>query len=251
MAIPNERQIERWNGESARRWLDSRERHAVVRARLLPHLYRAAAVRPGERVLDVGCGCGDTTAVLAETAGSVVGIDVSEPLLAEARRAGRPNVRFVRGDAQVEPLGPFDLVVSSFGVMFFDDPAAAFRNLRSTGGRLAFLCWQEALVNEVFAIPLRLLGAAAGGDPFADAAWIERLLTSAGYSEVRVRELREPARLGDDARDVAAYFMDSTQISELAAGRPGAEEAIIEAFRARERPGGVWVEAAAYLVTAS
>ncbi|XVU21097.1 class I SAM-dependent methyltransferase [Actinoplanes sp. CA-054009] len=251
MAPPNERQIERWNGESARRWLESRERHAAVRKRLLPHLYRAAAVRPGERVLDVGCGCGDTTEVLAEVAGSVVGIDVSGPLLEVARRTRRGNVRFVRGDVQVHPLEAFDVVVSSFGVMFFDDPVAAFRNLRSTGGRLVFLCWQDALVNEAFAIPLRLLGAAPGGDPFADSSWVEGLLTSAGYRDVRVRELREPARLGDDADDVTAYFMDSTQVRELAADRPGAREAIAEAFRQRERPDGVWVEAAAYLVTAS
>lgn len=188
---------------------------------------------------------------MAETAGLVVGIDVSEPLLDVARRRSRGNVEFVRGDAQVQALGAFDVVVSSFGVIFFDDPVAAFRNLRSTGGRLAFLCWQEVLVNEVFAIPLRLLGAAPGGDPFADPGWIERLLASAGYRDVRVVELREPARLGDDARDVTAYFMDSAQVKELAAGRPGAEEAIRGAFRRRERPDGVWVEAAAYLVTVS
>ncbi|MFC3744684.1 class I SAM-dependent methyltransferase [Paractinoplanes deccanensis] len=246
----NERQAERWNGESARRWLASRERHAAVRERLLPHLYRAAAVRPGERVLDVGCGCGDTSVALARTAREVVGIDISEPLLREARRAEAGNVRFVRGDAQVDPLGAFDVVVSSFGVMFFDDPVAAFRNLRRTGGRLAFLCWQDALVNEVFALPLRALGAPPAEDPFADPVWIRQTLTSAGYHGVRVQALHEPARLGDDVADVTAYAMESTLVRDLAAGNARARSLIEAAFAERQRPDGVWIEAAAYLVTA-
>jgi ubiquinone/menaquinone biosynthesis C-methylase UbiE len=95
--MANEAGIERWNGPAAQRWLAERERHAAIRRRLLPHLLSRA--RPGDRVLDVGCGCGDLT---RELAGSVVGLDVSEPLLAVARRES-PGVSFVRGDAQTHP----------------------------------------------------------------------------------------------------------------------------------------------------
>ncbi|MEV4348494.1 class I SAM-dependent methyltransferase [Actinoplanes sp. NPDC049596] len=222
-----------------------------MREPLLPHLYRAAGVRAGERVLDVGCGCGDTTVAFGRVAGDVVGVDVSEPLLDVARRVETGNVRFVRADAQTCALGSFDVVVSSFGVMFFDDPVAAFRNLRGTGGRLAFLCWQDALVNEVFAIPLRVLGGRGGVDPFADPGWIEAMLLEAGYVDVRVAGLRETVRLGADARDVTAYSLGSAQVRELAGDLGQAARKILGAFRERERPDGVWVEAAAWSVTAA
>jgi SAM-dependent methyltransferase len=274
MSVPNEREIARWNGDGARRWLDERGRHAAVRERLIPHLLRAAAVAPGERVLDVGCGCGDTTVALARSAGpagAAVGLDVSGPLLAVARReaaaAQSDNVRFVRGDAQVHPLprAAYDVVVSSFGVLFFEDPVAAFGNLRSTlraGGRLAFLCWQDALENEVFAIGLRAFrecGCAPGAardDPFADRRWIARMLTEAGFTAVRVTAVREPARLGADVADVMAYATSGTLVRDLfaAVGDDALAERIratmIREFTARARPDGVWVQAAAYLVTA-
>ncbi|WP_204298054.1 class I SAM-dependent methyltransferase [Actinoplanes campanulatus] len=265
--MTNEHEIERWNGETARRWLAERARHAAVRDRLIPHLLDAAAVSPGDRVLDVGCGCGDTTRALALSAGpdgTVVGLDVSEPLLAVARREVA-GVRFVRGDAQVHPLPPagFDVVVSSFGVLFFDDPVAAFGNLRAAlrpGGRLAFLSWQDPLANEVFAIPLRVLQgygyelADVGNDPLADPLRITTILASAGFGAVRVRPVDEPARLGADAADVLAYATGTTQVRELLAGdvRAGRIRAAMEReFAARQRAGGVWVRAAAYLVTAT
>jgi len=148
--------------------------------------------------------------------------------------------------------------------MFFDDPVAAFGNLRGAlraRGRLAFLCWQDALANEVFAIPLRALRAYGHGpgrsdDPFADPRWIARMLTEAGFDAVRVDPVHEPARLGSGVADVLAYAMGMTQVRDLfaavgdddLAGRIRAAAA--GEFAARERPDGVWVRAAAYLVTA-
>ncbi|MBO3743468.1 class I SAM-dependent methyltransferase [Actinoplanes flavus] len=264
--MANEHEIERWNGDTARRWLAERARHAAVRDRLIPHLLDAAAVAPGDRVLDVGCGCGDTARALARSAGTVVGLDVSEPLLTVARREV-PGVRFVRGDAQVHPLPPagFDVVVSSFGVLFFDDPVAAFGNLRAAvrpGGRLAFLSWQDPLANEVFAIPLRVFQGygyelpGGDGDPLADPERITAILTGAGFGAVRVRPVAEPARLGTDVADVLAYVTGTTRVGELFAaagdGRAGPIRAAIQReLAARQRAGGVWVRAAAYLVTAT
>ncbi|WIM93352.1 methyltransferase domain-containing protein [Actinoplanes oblitus] len=189
----------------------------------------------------------------------MLGLDVSEPLLAMA--PVRDGARYELGDAQVHPLPPghFDVVISSFGVMFFEDPVAAFGNLRSAlraGGRLAFLCWQDALVNEVFAIPLRAFpaGEVTVADPFADPAWITGMLREAGFAGVRVTDVRESVRLGDDVRDVLAYAKRATMLRDLldvTADRDHILAAAAAGFAARERPDGVWVEAAAYLVTAT
>jgi ubiquinone/menaquinone biosynthesis C-methylase UbiE len=132
-----------------------------VLGRLRARLLAAAAIQDGEYVLDVGCGCGEMTILAARAAGSghALGADFSRIQVAEARRlaaaAGVANARFEVADAQVHAFGAgvFDVVLSSFGVMFFDDPAAAFGNLRKAlrrGGRLAFVCWRTRAENPVF-----------------------------------------------------------------------------------------------------
>jgi SAM-dependent methyltransferase len=268
---PNTAQARRWNGESGHYWITHRERHLAEHQHLLPHLFGAAKISAGERVLDVGCGCGATTIAAARQAGNAVGLDLSAPMLEEARRlasqAGVANVGFVRGDAQVCPLRPgsCDLVISSFGVMFFDDPAAAFGRLAATlrrRGRLAFLCWQPSLQNEVFAIPLRAFGdharppAAADDGLFVDPHRIAELLSGVGWEDIQVRAIDEPAWVGSDIADVMSYVRGMPTTRGLAAGVEDETvlervlETIAEEYAARQRPDGVWVRAAAWLVTA-
>ena len=274
---PNAVQAQRWNGDSGRNWIANRERHSAIRRRIIPHLMRAAAVAPGDRVLDVGCGCGDTTIEAARTAsagGSVLGLDLSAPMLDVARRLaaeeGLANVGFVQGDAQVHPLPPasFDVVLSSFGVMFFADPPVAFGNLAAAlrpGGRLAFVCWRDPAQNELFAIPLRafrahapgLPGLADAADPFTDPAWVTALVTGAGLTQVRVDPLREPARLGADVADVMGYtttmLRNRTLLAELGDEALAARvlATMAEEYAAHERPDGVWIDTAVWLVTAT
>ena len=119
----------------------------------------ALAPNPGERILDVGCGAGQTCVQLVEAvgaAGEVVGIDVAPLLLgiARERAGGHANVSFIEDDAQTArlPAGRFDAVFSRFGVMAFADPIMAFANLRETlkpRGRLAFVCWRALAENEL------------------------------------------------------------------------------------------------------
>jgi ubiquinone/menaquinone biosynthesis C-methylase UbiE len=279
--VPNAAQAQRWNGPSSHHWIEHRERHVAEHQNLTPHLFRAAAIVPGERVLDVGCGCGDATILAARAArredpepsrGAAVGLDLSAPMLAVARRlaarAGAVNARFVRGDAQACPLrrAAFDVVISKFGVMFFDDPAAAFAHLAAAlrpRGRLAFLSWQDDMVNEVFAIPLRAFAAYTPrpGPPasalFADPARMTSLLSRTGLEDVAVSSITELAWLGTDVGDVLRYTRGMPTIRNMTASLddPALSErvltAIAEQYARYEHPDGVWVRAAAWLVTAS
>jgi ubiquinone/menaquinone biosynthesis C-methylase UbiE len=287
--IANAAQAQRWNGESGRYWIAHRERHLAGHRHLLPHLFGAAAISPGERVLDVGCGCGATTIAAAQAArgtagtgplarlpsgsksGTAVGLDLSGPMLDVARslaaQAGVANAGFVRGDAQVCPLRreSCDVMISSFGVMFFDDPATAFANMAAAlrrRGRLAFLCWQHDMHNEVFAIPLHAFGAhtrlpgPAAGDLFTEPRQVTDLLSSTGWEGIQIDAVSEPAWMGSDVADVMSYVRGMPMIGSLAAqlGNEALTKRVLaviaEQYAARQRPDGVWVRAAAWLVTA-
>lgn len=269
----NAEQVQRWNGDGAQKWIANRERHRAAHQRLIPHLFAAAAISPGDRVLDVGCGCGETTisAATAAPGGSALGLDLSAPMLEVARQlaaeAGAANARFDQGDAQVYPLGParYDVVISKFGVMFFDDPAAAFANIAAgvrPGGRLAFLCWQDDDHNEMFGIPLNAFKECIQlPDPdrdsrFEDPRRVTELLNRAGWTDVRTEAINEQAWLGTDVADVMRYVRRIRMVENLVAGLADdalAERALASAaeqYAARLRPDGVWIGTGVWLVTA-
>jgi SAM-dependent methyltransferase len=153
--MANERERRRWNDE---RWTSAWPQREALTSAVTPTLLSACPAGPGQRVLDVGCGGGGLTIALAarEPTGSVVGVDLSTDLveLAQGRatEAGVTNVDFLELDMQVDLVGgePFDLAVSQFGVMFFDQPVVAFTNIGRhlhPGGALVFACWQPVTVN--------------------------------------------------------------------------------------------------------
>ena len=165
MDAVNREQAEHWNSEQAAgHWITHQARHDRMLEPFLTLILDQATISTGDHVLDIGCGCGATTRAAAAlaTAGEVVGIDLSAPMLAraraDARSAGLANASLIEGDAQVHPFeqGGFDVVISRFGVMFFADPAAAFTNLRTAakpGGRLVFVCWQPMTENQWLLVP--------------------------------------------------------------------------------------------------
>ena len=217
MTIDNATQIEFWNGETGRNWVTH---DALMEAMLQPlgeSVIDTLAPQPGEHVLDIGCGCGHTSLSLADRVGaegSVTGVDISAPMLAVANHlAGeRTSIQFVEADAQTHAFEPerYDVVFSRFGVMFFEDPVAAFANIRSalrTSGRLAFCCWQPRAVNPFMTVPamaaLELLPAPPEMPPrtpgpfaFEEADYTTELLTNAGFGSVAVTPLQKPLNFG-------------------------------------------------------
>ena len=238
-------------------------------------------VGAGARVLDVGCGCGQTLLQLAERvgpSGHVLGVDISPPMLARARErvAGRPTIALALGDAQTYAFAPgaFDALYSRFGVMFFDDPRAAFRNLRAavrSGGRLSFVCWQDLAKNPWAARPLeavmRLLPESAMPDilragrpgPFfmSDPARVRAILGAAGWKDVSLEAVEMPLHVGGAATldEAVAY---SLQIGSAARAMDGAPEALKTALEAALREAlapfssarGVFMDGAAFVVRA-
>lgn len=185
--------------------------------RLDPHFRAAMAVGDGDRVLDIGCGAGQSSRHAARLAGrgSVLGIDISDELLAAARRRaaddGLRNVTFVSGDAQHYPLpaGYFDICISRFGVMFFDDPVAALTNVARAlrpGARVVFMVWQDQARNawsttiqaalSAQAMPSRRMPAAFS---MGDRAETTRILTEAGFASVQFTDVQAPVFYGHHA----------------------------------------------------
>lgn len=209
--MSNEEQIAYWNGEAGRKWADRDVQMAKTLAPIARDLMDHAAVDGARCVLDVGCGGGSETLMLASRLGPeacILGVDVSAPMLevAEEHRVAAGDeargVAFLRADASAHDFGEsqFDLLFSRFGVMFFDEPTAAFRHLRAAmkpGGRLAFACWQALADNPWTALPLQAAltvlppppppkPRAPGPFAFAEADYVRAILEDAGWRDVQL-----------------------------------------------------------------
>ncbi|MEH6420867.1 class I SAM-dependent methyltransferase [Pseudomonas sp. CGJS7] len=219
-AQPNAEQIEYWNGPVGQRWLTYNDWLDERTAAYGRAAFQAAAPQPGEAVLDIGCGAGATSFELARAVGaqgSVIGVDISAPLLGRARERAAAqglSVDFREADASRPSFAPasFDLLFSRFGVMFFDDPTAAFAELRKTlkpGGRLAFACWQGPELNDWYELPLTAIADFVERTPvdtrqpgpfaFSDADHIREVLTAAGFGSIELQPFATPFYLGRGA----------------------------------------------------
>lgn len=278
--INNDAQIEYWNTEGGRPWVERAAAYDEMLGPFLDLVFTEAAPLPGERVLDVGCGSGALTRAMAVAVGpegSVTGIDISAPLLALARERadfGGLDLSWVEGDAQACVFAPasFDLVVSRFGVMFFADPVAAFANIRHAtrpGGRLAFCCWQHPAANGWVSVPLRALasvvpvtaeldGTAPGPFSFADRDRVESVLEAAGWVDVRAEAVLTEVAIGgagDVDRAVEFYLHDGMGRRMLEHATEREMEAVRSALRNALAPftheDAVVLDASIWLVTAT
>jgi SAM-dependent methyltransferase len=273
----NQEQIAHWNGLAGERWVQ----HQAAIDRALQPFGEAALDRlrcsPGERILDVGCGAGETVLAIARrlgASGSVVGVDASRPLLARARERAQAlgNVSFIEADASsCEFPSAFDAVFSRFGIMFFADPVLAFRNLRGTlerNGRLGFVCWQALADNAWCSIPLAAarqivteapaapVPGAPGPFAFADPRHIRRVLSAAGFSQIDVASFHAPVILSEEGLDAGIDF--TLRIGPVARFIAEQSEQICQQVRQRLRSAlasaatatTVTLDGAAWLVTA-
>lgn len=234
---PNSGQAEYWS-TSGQSWITHQAAMDQLLSEPLNTLLAHAAPREGERVLDIGCGTGASCLKLSAAVGEgghVTALDIAGPLLDMARARGeaesRSNITYLLGDAQVHDFAPgaADLVFSRFGVMFFDDPVAAFQNLRAAtrpGGRLAMLCWQGAPENPWFMLPMQAamdrLGRPEPLDPhapgpmaFKDVDRVTGILRDAGWAEAtgtRIEADLLPPQTLDDAADMAATVGPATRL---------------------------------------
>ena len=276
-AASNAGQIAYWNGPIGKTWAAAREKRDRDHAAITKTLLELAAPQPGEKVLDIGCGSGTTTLLLAERvgrSGRVLGIDISAPMLeaAVARAAKTAGIaQFVEGDATDHPFESqgFDLAFSQLGVMFFADPIASFRNIHRAvkpGGRIVFACWRHpfehlwAWIPESAAKPFLPPAPAAdwnapGRYAFHDPDRVKSVLLQAGFHAPVLQKFDARTFAGATPEEAAASAIDAGPLQRTLADadeptRTKVRAAVIDRLRKEMAPGGIYLTSAAWLVQA-
>ena len=263
VSMSNAQQAAYWTDIGGVSWVNDQQ---IFDHMLMPfgsESQRVLAAQTGEHVLDVGCGAGTTTLAIAAAVGptgSVVGCDISPTMIDAARNRIKdtPQISLAIADVQTADLlqaDPFDAVYSRFGVMFFAEPVAAFRNIAVAvrpGGRLVFVCWQREDLNEWISLPVRIMHSfapepllsptdAPGPFAFRDPERIEQILTEAGWTDVAIQPFVAPVVLGG-GRGVDAAVQQSKGSSAAHGLRKQVDEETFE--RAFEAVGAAFAERA-------
>lgn len=270
----NADQIAFWNADAGQKWVAGQERLDAMLLDATAELMKTAKPVAGERVLDIGCGCGDTSLQLAAKGLQVTGVDISAPMLAHARtRAKKADVKieFLEADAAAQAFQPtYDLLFSRFGVMFFADPDAAFANMRKAlkpTGRLAFVCWREPRENEWVYVPVgairphvppqQPLGPEDPGPfAFADLARVRRILSAGGFDRITAHPFDMQMKLGETIDDAVAHLQEFGPVSRMLAEanpdqRTRATTALRDALKPMASRKPLTMTGAVWIVTAS
>ncbi|KAI3611148.1 SAM-dependent methyltransferase (plasmid) [Cupriavidus necator H850] len=282
MAEQSADQVGDWNGQSGERWVANQARLDAMVAVFGQAAIEVAAPATGERVLDIGCGAGASSLALAARVGAggqVLGVDISEPLIGRARGLAQqdtPALFQVADASSAElPEGAFDILFSRFGVMFFDDPIAAFAHMRRAlrpGGRVAFVCWRGAAENDWVRLPMGALKGivppsalpdpeAPGPFSFGDRGRVARILTAAGFTDIAIAPFDASVPFGEggtrDAAidDAVKMTLEVGPLSRALADQPDdirarASAAVRAAFAGLPGERSVMINGAAWIVIA-
>lgn len=282
MADKDVYQVADWTGQSGERWVAYQARLDAMMAVFGQAAIEAAAPATGERVLDIGCGAGASSLDLAARVGAgghVLGVDISEPLIGRARALAPQDapVLFQVADASSTalPEGAFDMLFSRFGVMFFDDPTAAFAHMRRAlkpGARVAFVCWRGLAENDWVRLPMGALKdivpSMAPHDPqapgpfsFGDQGRVARILTAVGFTDVAIAPFGASIPFGKgETRDAALddavkMTLEVGPLARALADQPDdirarASAAVRAAFAGCPGERSVMIDGAAWIVTA-
>ena len=270
----NADQREYWNREGGSVWVEDQARFDEMLAPFATAVLDAAGLGADTTVIDLGCGTGALTLAAAARAGHATGLDISVPMIDAARRRaereGVTNARFDVCDAQADPLPSADVAVSRFGVMFFEDPIAAFANVRraiAPSGRLVFVCWQGLLVNEWMTLPtftaaehVPLPDPPAPGTPgpfsLGDEDHLRAVLDGAGFADVAITPFTTTLLLGGTGSvEDAVPFLERTGMGRtmLSEASPEAltrvREGLATALAPHHDGTGVRLGAATWIVT--
>jgi len=218
-----------WNGDGGRNWMRFQHRLAISLKHFGQQAMVATNLSKGEKVLDIGCGWGDTTFDIARTVASngyVQGVDISDLILQHAitrlKSSDLDNVSFKCVDAESHrfTLKSFDVAYSRFGVMFFNDPVAAFNNIRQIlkpNGRLSFICWQPIADNQWVKLPLDSVAKhfvdapeinedLPGAFSLGDKSKASRILESAGYNNISIEPFKTKLNVGNSIEEAIAFL---------------------------------------------
>ena len=271
--IANTAQFDYWNDQAGRTWAALQQQLDRQIAPLGLAAMRALAPQASQRVLDIGCGCGDTTLELARRVapgGSVLGLDISAPMLAVAREraAGEPGIEFLQADAQTTHFEiKFNAAFSRFGVMFFADPASAFATIATAlrpGSKLAFVCWRTPAENVWMSAPFvaaqPLLPVLPTDDPnapgpfaFANPDRVRGILHDAGYVNITITP-HDEAIGGFDLETAVHLALRVGPLGRLLREAPEQTDkvkaAVRDALHGYNSAEGIWMASATWIVEA-
>ena len=269
--MDNQDQSDYWNGDAGARWVSFAKRLDAMLMPFAESLIGAANIGSQEDVLDIGCGGGALSLMASKMGHSVLGVDISQPLidLAWERSKMAQFVQFTRTDASSFTLAKKrNVAISLFGVMFFADPVAAFSNIRQQlkpDGRMIFACWQSPTKNGWARAPLEAAmpffkEAPSAPDPrapgpfaFADSEYLTDVLMDAGWAAVELKDWTKTILLpGRDVEDTASFMMEMGPLSKIIKAQDldfgDVQAALVDKLSERvnadgrvEMPASVWI----------